>query len=502
MSRVRYPRSMGMTVAARRRPGTRGSRSRVGGHAVRGRRRVGVARGGRRPRTRSRVAAHPAGLRATRRRRRSRARRAQPRAPRTARRRHVDLVNTADRAARREGRLCVVPAAHHRSRRRLRPPRTPARHGGGCRRSSRSASQQLLFRDVRSFAVGHGCAVTWDGTEPDTVATTFLPRHELLLSEAAGGDDLDLSMTALADDDSFDVLERLIDRLPRWIDGLASSVAEPLDDEEEATLQLHMRRGARGRRPDGRRYRAAARPTPTSARAFQLTNLAMAQQRSRQEHHRGGGLGDPPSTDGASWRPFQIAFILTNLRGLADAEHPDREIADLLWFPTGGGKTEAYLGHHRHRDPPAAAARPAGRPASRCSCATRCGCSPSSSTSAPPGSSAPSRSSARPTSPTRRRSRSASGSARARPPTTSTTARRALQQGAQAGRPGHRRRRQRPGPAAAVPLVRHRARPRQLRDRRPDVDAGRLRQRHVRLPQRSARPHHRRATSTPTARRS
>jgi hypothetical protein len=221
-------------------------------------------------------------------------------------------------------------------------------------------SQQLLFRDVRSFAVGHGCAVAWEGRDPEKVETTYLPRYELLLSEAAGREGLDLSMNALAADDSFDALEHLIANYRAWISGLPTSVPQPLDDNEEATLQLHMReaRAASDRMEAGLRL---LRNDANVRRAFQLTNRAMAQQRSRQEHHRTGGKGDPESTAEASWRPFQIGFILTNLSGLADADHADREIADLLWFPTGGGKTEAYLGIigiaillRRLRDPKAA----------------------------------------------------------------------------------------------------------------------------------------------------
>src|SRR5271155_4701980 len=42
-----------------------------------------------------------------------------------------------------------------------------------------------------------------------------------------------------------------------------------------------------------------------------------------------------------AWRPFQFAFLLANLKCLVETE---TEIVDVVWFATGGGKTETYLG--------------------------------------------------------------------------------------------------------------------------------------------------------------
>lgn len=202
-------------------------------------------------------------------------------------------------------------------------------------------SQHLLFRDTRSYAVGHGCAATWDDVEPiQSISTTFLPRHELFLSDASGGDGLNLAMDKLAASSTFDELDTLVQRYKSWVLALSG---DGLDAKDSQTLERHRSEALEA----VTRMQAGIdllRADAEVRKAFQLMNLAMAEQRSRQKFHREGNLGDPPSTADAQWRPFQIAFILVNLRGLTDPDSADRQIADLLWFPTGGGKTEAYLG--------------------------------------------------------------------------------------------------------------------------------------------------------------
>ncbi len=80
---------------------------------------------------------------------------------------------------------------------------------------------------------------------------------------------------------------------------------------------------------------------PDCLEAFRIANRAMA---AAAKQRQGIFEGKDPATITPAWRPFQLAFILMNLPGIADAKHSDREVVDLLFFPTGGGKTEAYLG--------------------------------------------------------------------------------------------------------------------------------------------------------------
>lgn len=201
------------------------------------------------------------------------------------------------------------------------------------------ASQRLLFRDVHCYAVGHGCGVDWN-EDATVIRTTFVPSHEVLLANPSGPKSIDLRMEHLAKSADLADLRTLVADYRAWIADLDGT---DLSDDEVDALARHRAdaREAAGRMEAGVDLLLR---DPQLRRAFDLMNHAMSQQRSRQEFHRAGNIGDPTSTGSASWRPFQMAFILVNLRGLADPESDDRELADLLWFPTGGGKTEAYLG--------------------------------------------------------------------------------------------------------------------------------------------------------------
>ena len=216
-------------------------------------------------------------------------------------------------------------------------------------------SAALLYRHAYTFAIGHGCAAEWnldaieDGTVSE-VATTFIPTHEVHRAKPGSLPGVDLRMVTLADND-LDVVTGNLRGLTReyraWIDGLEqdvrtgeTAVAEEL--KPKAADHIDEMRKAADRIDAGIRLLES---DPNAFRAFRLANRAMQLQRARQDWVRGGAQAGK-LTDGsdAAWRPFQIAYVLLNLPGIVDPTHDDRDVADLLWFPTGGGKTEAYLG--------------------------------------------------------------------------------------------------------------------------------------------------------------
>lgn len=229
-------------------------------------------------------------------------------------------------------------------------------------------SSALLYRNARVFAIGHGCAATWDreGTSAHVgrVTSTFIPRQEVYRAKPGGvSGDVNLRMSFLSkasDEELATSLGRLVTEYREWIDRLSGSVQSGDADVEEglkvvADEHVVRARNAADRMQAGIDLIVSDRD---AGRAFRLANAAMQMQRARQDWVRSGAVGAVGDGAEQGWRPFQIAYILLNLPGLADTYHEDREIADLLWFPTGGGKTEAYLGlvaftifHRRLKDP-------------------------------------------------------------------------------------------------------------------------------------------------------
>lgn len=80
-------------------------------------------------------------------------------------------------------------------------------------------------------------------------------------------------------------------------------------------------------------------------KAFQFANRCMMLQRAQTKvalEYRSSGKRINPVYDG-KWRLFQIMFVLMSISGVSDKNHEDRDMVDLIWFPTGGGKLKHIL---------------------------------------------------------------------------------------------------------------------------------------------------------------
>ncbi len=234
------------------------------------------------------------------------------------------------------------------------------------------ASIALLYRNTATHAIGHGCAADWEH-DPNrdrarTVIADPLPAFETpsttpdIVDE--NGIQVQVSMAALAGliphNDGFDSLEKVISLYEGWIAAQETQIPG-LARQYQPSARRHITecREAATRMRSGLAY---LRSDPVALKAFQLANHAvLAQQaRSRPEprytefdsRSRRFTFDEPYpepdllnlSTGRGNWRAFQIAFMLMTVEPTANGQSLDRETVELIWFPTGGGKTEAYLG--------------------------------------------------------------------------------------------------------------------------------------------------------------
>ncbi len=234
-------------------------------------------------------------------------------------------------------------------------------------------SLEMIYRGRVEFAVGHGVSVQATNADDDParaveVRTCVLPLQEVLATESPGRDPKDRpSMRRLMEDGSLDMMrlaeldrEQLTTTLSVLTDDYALWIEE---QRRRIGVSIHGFNVAATSALDRcervlRRLRegiSVLNSNDNALEAFRFANRAMAAQRLhsvyslRRRRGENAGLATLDTRDNRSWRPFQLAFMLLSIPALAVPTHRDRTEpvdanADLLWFPTGGGKTEAYLG--------------------------------------------------------------------------------------------------------------------------------------------------------------
>lgn len=242
----------------------------------------------------------------------------------------------------------------------------------------------LLYRNKRVFSIGHGTSVQWETkndpiTGSETVSkvwTSVLPQYDL--RQVAPTSHVELSMFELSDLGNWmlakDSLFKLKEEYQNWILKMESTlISEEFEAYlEAAKLNIEKCKLSLNRISKGIDLLVNSEEDSDLVKCFRWMNRAMIwqQQRSKaplrrwrktstgsnqiltleyldseakthefeslEKFHEGKNNG--------KWRPFQLAFVLMNIESIIDPYSKEREIVDLIWFPTGGGKTEAYLG--------------------------------------------------------------------------------------------------------------------------------------------------------------
>lgn len=236
-------------------------------------------------------------------------------------------------------------------------------------------SLDLLYRNKKIYGIGLGTSVDWNINENGNGAvwTDFFPVREIpsmsfSLPENDIISDEELSMKYLSDlsdiskEEKLITLKKLVDLYVKWIDSLKET-AKKLDGRYISAASKNIRKCEM---TSERMYSGikTLQSSENAYAAFELANRAMFMQRIHIQKQAEMSHTDADRYPGdeeisnwltnlnykneddndCRWRPFQLAFLLMDIDSIVYNDSSDRSIVDLIWFPTGGGKTEAYLG--------------------------------------------------------------------------------------------------------------------------------------------------------------
>ena len=234
-------------------------------------------------------------------------------------------------------------------------------------------SLEMQYRNKLSYGTGLGTSINWNIDENghgelynDFFPENEVPQMDFSLPADSGVEKKALSMKYLSDlndisiTDKIPFLYSLINAYGNWINLLERKTAS-LDEKYHSIAHSNIEKCRKSRD----RMLAGINKIETdgnAAAAFTLANRAMFMQRvhltiqpKRDVYpddvemsaildnldYRSDGVF---TADRYFWRPFQLAFLLMSIPSVTEDNGEDRETVDLIWFPTGGGKTEAYLG--------------------------------------------------------------------------------------------------------------------------------------------------------------
>lgn len=195
----------------------------------------------------------------------------------------------------------------------------------------------LHYAGTPEYATGHAISAEWEIVDGkcQLLRTAWVPSAEVEKTTTVEVPGVELSMEQLgelADGAAAEAaLRPLVGQYRKWIEERRTDIATLQGTRRETAEQLLRFANIAADRIE--RGIAVLAHDADALDAFRVANRVVTRALRKRL-----GIETP------CWRAFQLAFLLLNLPGLADPRDPHRETVDLLFFPTGGGKTEAYLG--------------------------------------------------------------------------------------------------------------------------------------------------------------